>query len=143
MTAGTRVTLTAPSSITVSGRTYVFASWRLEGAQGQRTQRQVVFSATVDTAATAVYKCVKLLKVLGPAICCETGRVTYACTAYFTDGTSKKVTSLARWREGSRYMRFDAPGRLRAGAVPQTLRRPFTVGYGGAAARVNVTIVHR
>lgn len=134
------VSLTAPSTRTLSGRTWYFVRWTRNGVNQSAGARTLAFSATEDTTAVAVYKRVRFLRIYGPTTVNESSSARYSCRACYSDGSHSTVTTKARWTDNSSYARFSSPGLLRTSSVSSNKRIRITAGYSGVSKSYYVTI---
>ena len=114
--------------------------WKRNGVNQTAGQRTLAFNIPFNTTVIASYKGVRYLKILGPSSVPERSTTNYKCKAYYTNGSSKYVTSLAHWSENSSYARFSGAGKLVASAVSSDKRLKITVSYGGKKGTKYVTI---
>ncbi len=136
-------TLNAPATVTKSGKTWYFVCWTLNGV----AQTSGVLAAPVtvlgDVTAVATYRSVKSLTISGPSTIYGGTTAKYRCTAKFTAGSAKIVTTSARWTDSSPYLKFIKPGTLQASKVRSNIRAYITAKYGGVTKKFYVTIKHR
>ena len=140
---GDTVTLTAPSYLTRSGVASYFVRWYLNGNAMTDGRRTLTFEVGEAPTAIAYYKNVEQLRITGHTAVWERSLSNYRCTAYFTDGSVKTVTALAKWRDTTVYLTFPRAGLLKAGTVPRSRRRSFTARYGGVTSSFSLLIRNR
>jgi hypothetical protein len=137
------VTLTAPSTAAGLGKRWYFVRWYVNNEAKADNQRTVTFPLVEGTSAIAYYTSVEELIIRGHTAVWQRSRADYSCTAHFDDGSVKNVTTSAKWREASAFLKILGPGRLWAGTVPHSLRRDFRASYGGVTTRFSVLIRNR
>ncbi len=137
---GSTVTLTATTSVTSGGQTYYFSKWFVGGGAQPTGVTTCSFSMTAAKTAIASYKSVTSLKITGPTTVKEMTTVKYVCTAIFSNGSSSKVTTRARWNDNTVYAKFIAPGTLKVSSVKADYRRRITATYGGKSTYLDITI---
>ena len=70
----------------------------------------------------------------------ENSGAQYACTAYYSDGSSSNVTSSASWSENSSYASISSSGYLTTLSVSSDQSCTITASYGGKSDTHSVTI---
>lgn len=140
---GSQVSLTAPASVTRSGRYYAFVRWKRNSTAQRVGNRTLSFIISQDTQAVAIYKYLKSVKVTGPTRAYESSTATYVCKAYYSDGSYQVVTASARWGENSMYARFTKPGVLKTYGVPADRWIRVAASFHGGSASLSVKIVNR
>jgi hypothetical protein len=142
-TTGSAVRLSAPSTVARPGRTYYFVRWTLNGVKRAAGARVLAFTINRHSAAVAVYKTVKCLRIRGPTAVMEQSRARYRCWAFYSDGSSRDVTAAATWREHSVYVRFEGPGLLRTFSVGSDKTCSIGASYGGKRRHLDIRIRKR
>jgi uncharacterized protein YjlB len=78
--------------------------------------------------------------VSGPDMVDENSSANYACTAYYSDGTSQDVTGSAAWSENSPYASIDSNGHLTTSEVTSDQMWTITAIYGGESYNLYIII---
>ena len=80
------------------------------------------------------------IEITGPTEVNEETGAQYACTAWYSDGSSADVTASATWSENSAYATISGAGYLSAGSVSSDQPCRITATYGGKSDTHDVTI---
>ena len=80
------------------------------------------------------------IEITGPTEVNEGAGAQYACTAWYSDGSSADVTASTTWSEDSAYATISGGGYLSAGSVSADQSCRITASYGGKGDDHNITI---
>jgi len=97
-------------------------------------------TASLDIIIKDVPPTVERIEIAGPTEVPEDSTANYTCTAYYSDGSSKVVTTEAAWSDNSDYAAIDASGVLTAYVVAQDESCRITATYQGKSASLDITI---
>jgi len=82
------------------------------------------------------------IKISGPTSVYENSSADYTCTANYSDGSTKNVTSSATWAENCSYASINSSGHLTTDSVSSDKTCTITAAYGGKSATHVIKIVN-